>query len=539
MSSARLDVLTLELFDIVLQDLQLDDIRQLRLVSRETCARATRDRFLSFTARKRVEITPTGLEKFVRMTSQGYRLGCSLRHLTLVGVLYDLSILEDVLGTGTFGWLPTRGPGLRASKQLSEEEMVAARTCFSDLQQRKEDVDTICEAGTDISLLSQAMHNIASGPQPRLDTLLLEVTVYDGSAIVEMSPKHKTLARYSKSRRERIFSTATETFRLASLVLREGVPSVHHLEAFGKQSGSLPCKLPYDTFGQIEWMESEHAWASFRGLKALTLNISDRAVKPDIGVSESSSANDAACQDEVLDQDFETDARHIGHLVQMQSLCPQLEDLRIFWYRLLPDEELMRLARRYPGMQARGREPSGGTWPRKTGEAQWRARQLYMHQLALTRPFECLRTFHLGGLSLYTSDLVTFVRNHQPTLREIMLDNVQAVDETFTPLFSLLACTGTLIQRIHLENLQENLAAVYFDIEQRSEFTRISGDQWDNNVIERWGDDVKKQIEYSTRNFRHTGRYANWNAEMNSIYKFGSIAAGMPQPDGPDLATVS
>jgi hypothetical protein len=80
---------------------------------------------------------------------------------------------------------------------------------------------------------------------------------------------------------------------------------------------------------------------------------------------------------------------------------------------------------------------------------------------------------------------------------------------------------------------------VYFDIEQRSEFTRISGDQWDNNIIERWGDDVKKQIEYSTRNFRHTGRYANWNAEMNSIYKFGSIAAGMPQPDGPDLATVS
>ena len=120
-----------------------------------------------------------------------------------------------------------------------------------------------------------------------------------------------------------------------------------------------------------------------------------------------------------------------------------------------------------------------------------------------------------------------------------MLDNVQAVDDTFTPLFSALACTGGLIQRIHLKNLQEDLAVVYFGIEQRSGFTRSSGDQWDNNILERWGDDVRNQIEYSTRKIRHTGNYANWNAERNSIHKFGSIAVGMPRPDGSDLATVS
>jgi hypothetical protein len=78
-----------------------------------------------------------------------------------------------------------------------------------------------------------------------------------------------------------------------------------------------------------------------------------------------------------------------------------------------------------------------------------------MHQLALADPFEYLRTFHLGGLSLHTSDLVSFVRNHQPTLREIVLDNVQAVDDTFTPLFSSLACTGALIQRIHLRTYRK------------------------------------------------------------------------------------
>jgi hypothetical protein len=164
-----------------------------------------------------------------------------------------------------------------------------------------------------------------------------------------------------------------------------------------------------------------------------------------------------------------------------------------------------------------------------------------MHQLALATPFECLRTFHLGGLSLQVKDLLAFVQKHQSSLREVVLDNVQAVDDNFTPLFSLLACANTLIQRIHLENLQENLAAVYFDAEQRSEYTRISGDQWDNNIIERWGEDVTKQIEYSTRNVRHEGTSANWHAARDSIYKFGSTAAGMPQSElavEPEMTTM-
>lgn len=91
MSAARLDVLTLELFDIVLQDLELDDIRQLRLVSKGTCARATRGRFPASLRSKNVDLTQAGLQSFARMTSQGQRLGCLVRHLTLTGVLYDLS----------------------------------------------------------------------------------------------------------------------------------------------------------------------------------------------------------------------------------------------------------------------------------------------------------------------------------------------------------------------------------------------------------------------------------------------------------------
>lgn len=114
--------------------------------------------------------------------------------------------------------------------------MVAARACSNELQQLRNHADAFREAGTDISLLSQAMHSISLRPKPKLDTLSLEVVVYDGGAVVEMSPKHKSLARYSKYRRERIFSTAMGTFRLVSLVLCESELSIHHLEAFGRRS---------------------------------------------------------------------------------------------------------------------------------------------------------------------------------------------------------------------------------------------------------------------------------------------------------------
>jgi len=273
MSSAKLDALTPELFDIVLQDLGLDEIRNLRLVNKETCARATQERFLSFTARKRVEITPTGLDTFARMASQGCRLGRSVQHLTLVGVLYDLSILEGIVETGALSWLPTIGPGREASKQLSEEELVTARKYFDELLQRKEDFGEFHEAKKDLDLLSRAMRNISSEPHHKLDTLSLEVVVYDGGAIVEMSPKHKSPARYSKSHREQIFQIASENIRLVSLALREVESSVRHLEVFNGQTGP-PCKLPYDVFDQIDWMEPKDSWPSFRALKALSLCVS-------------------------------------------------------------------------------------------------------------------------------------------------------------------------------------------------------------------------------------------------------------------------
>lgn len=77
MSVATLEALTNELLENVVQHLELHEIRQLRLVSKETCFKATQDFFLSFVVQNNVvvihEVRPGTLESFTEMKSKPSR----------------------------------------------------------------------------------------------------------------------------------------------------------------------------------------------------------------------------------------------------------------------------------------------------------------------------------------------------------------------------------------------------------------------------------------------------------------------------------
>lgn len=133
MTATNLDALTPELFEMAIQHLGLEDIRHLRLVSRETCFRATQDRFISFFARKNVELTQSGLEEFAHMTSQGRSLGCLVRQLTLTGVLYDLSALGWFLKQVKMIRYPLRSRS-KSKKECSEQVFVAVQQRLKEMQ---------------------------------------------------------------------------------------------------------------------------------------------------------------------------------------------------------------------------------------------------------------------------------------------------------------------------------------------------------------------------------------------------------------------
>lgn len=147
-----------------------------------------------------------------------------------------------------------------------------------------------------------------------------------------------------------------------------------------------------------------------------------------------------------------------------------------------------------------------------------------MHDLALIAPFPSLRIILLGGLDLYAEALSTFIEAHQKTLHSICLRRIRAVTGTFAPLFSLLASPNNPMQRIHLGNLSEDGRHVRFERKQISKHTEIGGDQYDN-LIKRCGKDVRKQIEYSTRQGVTVGSATSYRARVRMMVEFGERAA--------------
>jgi hypothetical protein len=126
--------------------------------------------------------------------------------------------------------------------------------------------------------------------------------------------------------------------------------------------------------------------------------------------------------------------------------------------------------------------------------SQWKSRQSYMRHLSQAEPFPNLRKLQPGGLSLSIDDLLEFLRNHDASLREISLENVQAAGSLFAPLFEFLASQDCAVERTHLKDLQEYFRMLMFLPEQGSQFTRFSGATRQLNVIDRWGADVKLVI---------------------------------------------
>jgi hypothetical protein len=495
MTIATLDTLTPELFDIVLETLELGDIRQLRLANKETCSRATQDRFLASFARKEVKLTRSGLEAFAHMTSQGRRLGCLVQHLTLEGVLHDPSKLKEcledgdltrVLGPGTL-WNSTR------TRPRYEAEIATAQKQLDEIRQCQSETEELREAGKDLVLLSQALRDVASHSRNGLDTLCLKVMIHDGVAVVPPIGQ-----RFGCPRRDEIFRTAARTFTLVAMSLRESRLPVGRLEVFDEFPEHYCCNLPYDTFSQLDWAGPEHHWLLFRALKTCSLRISDRFMGP---ASDTDLASDTVSHDRSLGQELEIDAGHRSALLKMLSMCPELETLRLTWYRMSPQ----RHTRTY-------RYRSGG--PQST------ARQNFMRDLALATPFPLLHTLHLGGLNLRAKDFLAFVQKHQSTLREFSLHNIKAVNGRFAPIFALLARPDTQMQRIQLEDLHEDNAPVRYKIQQRSSFTHIDGDEWDN-IIERWGEDAKKQVEYTIRPRQSLSTPERYVANQRRRLEFG------------------
>jgi hypothetical protein len=325
--------------------------------------------------------------------------------------------------------------------------------------------------------------------------------------------------------------SAAKTFAVVASSLCDSGPVVQRLELFSRDTASTWCSLPYDTFSHFDW-EAPKSWPSLSAVKKLSMRVSDRfteIVEPDLTNSKGCfsfdgnrttpgpSATLIAAQLPSIEREREIDTRHCESITGMQQLCRRLEELDITWYRLSWLLERSHCCIYDPNLET-------------AAIAQWNSRQSYMHHLSQAEPFPHLRKLKLGGLSLLSDDLLVLVQNHSASLREVSLENVQAVDSLFVPLFEFLASPGCAVERIHLRDLQEDRHSLMYLPEQESQCTRVSGATRHHNVIDCWGVDVKLVVRcYPRRRWRT--RFDSGDVRRADRWKeiaFGSTHAGVP-----------
>lgn len=251
MSAARLDALTNELFENMAECLDLDDLRNLRLVSRAVAFKTTQNHFESYFSRKQVNISGQGLQAFAQATSQGNRLACLVRHLTLTGIDYSTSIqiLEKTMGSGYVTY--DTAIGMRYPPRhwkCSREELRAVQTSLDELKRCKADDDMFHKEGLDVYLLSAALRNVASHRRHNIVKLRLRQVLRLGN-FATRKPNGVLHVRDRHSG----FRSAAKTFAVLASAMRDGAraPTVQHLDIYRGDPAKSWCSVPHDTFWPI------------------------------------------------------------------------------------------------------------------------------------------------------------------------------------------------------------------------------------------------------------------------------------------------
>ena len=197
------------------------------MVSKAVAFKATQNHFVSYFFRKKVDLTRSGLQAFVQVTSKSARLGCRVRHLTLTGVdlEYSISELEKINSSGEVITDTAIGMNrIQKRRACRREELDALESSLEQSKQWQADDDDFHKQGLDVSLISEALRNIASHNGHTIETLRLEIVArIDGIA------NRRRAGALEIQRRAFGLRSAARAFAVLASSLRDDGPTIQRL----------------------------------------------------------------------------------------------------------------------------------------------------------------------------------------------------------------------------------------------------------------------------------------------------------------------
>jgi hypothetical protein len=263
-----LDDLPNELFEGIVQWLDLSDIYNLRSSSRLLASKATQHHFKSFFRMKQVDLDERSLTYFAHATQPA---GCLVEELVLVGLVYDTQVLKDLESRIYFG----------SGRRLNKDERDRMQRGLEAIEERRDALRIFHDSKNAVRLLSEALRNLNSNGSKAgcLSFLSLEIRtcIYDGERRKPpASYDHDAKTGQPLKRRvdlNPLYRTTAQNFRLAMNSLARSRLKVQKLDLYNgtdMQRCSLPC--PELIHLEARW---PHLRACFASVTSLSLSLRD------------------------------------------------------------------------------------------------------------------------------------------------------------------------------------------------------------------------------------------------------------------------
>jgi hypothetical protein len=435
-ADAYLEDLPLEVFSYISQYADRDSVLNLRLVSRTIRDKVTDKGFQRLFESLEVEASKWSLRSFVEVTQKGY-LGSNVKHITIVGLVYDLSNLYYKASNRLYHaenadlFSPEAWLDMDAKVELSRHDYAAMRWAREKLQ-------TLQQKGRDVDLLRKAFSNVAAASPLGLDSLTLDLGVYRDNV--------KNFARPSEAPetpREMMSDAAYHVFKLAMAALQSSSLKVKSLNVF---TNSDSCSTSY-------------------GLSILDLSMIDCDVLARSQVLAAlKRLSISICDDALQDTEKQVDCSEGCGIASILLACPNIEDLQVSNY---------------------GADASGWQiYPTAQQHLLWERQVSQLMYSGLSR----LKTVRLEGFQVQTKDLARFIRNDSDALQSVTLERIIFQNRPFSVIAKILAnellsLTGVRVQDI-AESYDDSLDQYVFkkrlclhSLEDLQQYVEINGHQ--------------------------------------------------------------
>ncbi|ETS77415.1 hypothetical protein PFICI_11289 [Pestalotiopsis fici W106-1] len=452
-TDASFEELPVEIVESIVQLLDVADIGSLRLASRPLNSKATQGHFRSFFFSKRVKVNSCQLEKLEFITKHGF-LGCQIRDLTLVGLVYDTKGLKAAVRRH-----PEDSEKQHDLKELSEQEV---------------DYEDSRDSGLIVRLLGNAFRNIAAKSRAgKLHSLSLEVAVYRLDAQNESRPSEG-------ENWQPVWQGAAETFHTVFSSLRESWVRVDDLNIFNEPY-LQQCSIASNELSSVISCTDglSHTLESLRSLSiSMSAPIVNFSQFSDGWAHKSDSFN--AEDNEESEEDEETritrlvtkayHEKNFNSFGDLVAACRNLKSLEIHQYSVNRSWAHIRVP--IP------------------------MHRLFQHGIGTLVTLPPIEECSLNGVFLRESDILGFLQKSTNSLRRLSMKTVTMVKGSYVAVFDHIARKTPNLDYLYLDELRLKYEWIHFTGVGDPKFNTWEGAHGGNTLTREGKEEAQQPIPY-------------------------------------------